>query len=59
MAPNTVAQYPLHEEQVLKRTGQVLAAAPVYLGGRRPLEALADEVDALLAPEREDALRGR
>lgn len=59
MAPNTVAQYPLHEEQVLKRSGRVLGAAPVYIGGRRPLEALADDVGALLAPITEGAVHGR
>ena len=58
VAPNTVAQFPLFEQEVLTRAGSVIAAAPTWAAGRIPVDVIAAELAALLETAgRQGALR--
>jgi hypothetical protein len=48
IAPNTVAQFPFFEAEVLSRSGRVAAAAPTYLAGRLPPDRIPDTVAELV-----------
>jgi hypothetical protein len=48
VAPNTVAQFPFFEQEVLTRAGSVIAAAPTWAAGRIPVDSIAAEMAALL-----------
>lgn len=47
-APNTVAQFPFFEQEVMRRTGAVLRAAPVAVLGRAQLDEMVAVVDGLV-----------
>lgn len=51
VAPNTVAQFPFFERETLVRTGEVLAAAPLFTAGRLPVSEIAELVRGLTATE--------
>lgn len=48
IAPNTVAQFPLLESQVLQRTGAVVNSAPTFVAGRMPIDDIVRIVESLL-----------
>jgi hypothetical protein len=48
VAPNTVGQFPLFEEEVLRRTGAVLGRLPIHTVGQMPATDIAPMVESLL-----------
>jgi hypothetical protein len=57
VAPNTVGQFPLFEEEVLRRTGAVLGRLPIHTVGQMPATDIAPMVESLLEMPR-DVPRG-
>ncbi len=53
IAPNTVAQFPFFEQEVLTRSGAVVAAAPTWTVGRMAIDSIPTIVAALAAGERQ------
>ena len=49
IAPNTVAQFPFYEREVLERVSALTRSAPLFTAGRMPLDAMTRLLEEVLA----------
>ena len=49
IAPNTVAQFPFYEREVLKRVSALTRSAPLFTAGRMPLDSMTSLLEEVLA----------